>query len=178
MLFCLLLLLDGFITSFTRKPMFILPNATPDGIEPYPNDSSYTNLPNYTSVPERILTPERQRLREARLTLDFSLLTAENCDATEELHAKNITKINDAWEGLQEDLDKQEEKAGKLSDELRMETQGSARWESLKKDYDALQEEIDDIEDRLEELERLHGNMAFTLHEMEEECLMLKKHNP
>ena len=78
---------------------------------------------------ERILTPERQRLREARLTLDFSLLTAENCDATEELHAKNITKINDAWEGLQEDLDKQEEKAGKLSDELRMETQGSARWE-------------------------------------------------
>ncbi len=122
-----------------------------------------------------ILIPERQRLREIRLTLDFSLLTGENCDAIEELHVKNITKVNDAWGGLQEDLDKQEKKTSKIADELRMEEQNSARWQSLKKDYDRLQEEIDEIEDELEELERLHGNMIFTLNELKEECLVLKK---
>ncbi|MEK6812844.1 MAG: hypothetical protein AABX86_01890 [Nanoarchaeota archaeon] len=123
-----------------------------------------------------MLTPERQRLREARLTVDFRLLTSENCDAFQELHAKNISVVRDYWENLREDLDQQEKKAADLSEKLRAEQQGSARWEALKQDYDDLQEEIDVIEDDLEELERLQGNMAFTLHEMEEECLVLKKH--
>ena len=116
--------------------------------------------------------------RDVRAKFDFSLLTPGNCDFHVDNYQNEIAEVSDDLEDLEDDLRNRIKASNDTLAELNSENESSPFWSKIKERYDELQQDIDDLDERIEDTEKLKDDMEYTIDEIREECIVIKKRKP
>lgn len=180
-----LILLMILISACTYDPGFLDDKPISGGLEEISDEDALDELQQNMEAPEEAAeetaetkdeTPApRVTERDVRLKFDFNLLTADNCNFYINSYKIDIAEFSDDLEDLNDDSIKKEGDAVNLLEELNSLDQSDPFWKRTKDDYDSVQQSIDSIQKRIRDGEKLEEDMEYTLDEMKEECIILKK---